>query len=66
MVEQERVSLIVMLTQLKEHSKVKCNQYWPGELWENESVGGIAFDDYKEVFLVSIESLMPNLIKRRL
>ena len=27
---------------------------------------GIPFDDDKEVLLVSVESLMPNLIKRRL
>jgi protein tyrosine phosphatase len=66
MVDQERVSLIVMLTHLKEHTKVKCHQYWPGQVWENESASGIAFDDFKEVFLASVESLMPNLIKRRL
>ena len=66
MVDQERVSLIVMLTHLKEHTKVKCHQYWPDQIWENESVSGIPFDDDKEVILVSVESLMPNLIKRRL
>lgn len=66
MVDQERVSLIVMLTALKEHTKVKCHQYWPQQVWENESIQGIPFDDDKEVLLVSVESLMPNLIKRRL
>lgn len=66
MVDQERISLIVMLTHLKEHTKVKCHQYWPSQVWENESVQGIAFDSDKEVLLVSVESLMPNLIKRRL
>ena len=35
-------------------------------MWENESVQGIPFDSDKEVLLVSVESLMPNLIKRRL
>ena len=38
MVDQERISLIVMLTHLKEHTKVKCHQYWPSQVWENESV----------------------------
>ena len=66
MVDQERVSLIVMLTHLKEHTKVKCHQYWPTQVWENESVQGIPFECDKEVLLVSVESLMPNLIKRRL
>ena len=66
MVDQERVSLVVMLTHLKEHTKVKCHQYWPSQVWENESVSGISFDEGKEVCLVSVESLMPNLIKRRL
>ena len=67
MVDQDRISLIVMLTHLKEHTKVKCHQYWPQQVWENEeTVSGIPFDDNKEVLLVSVESLMPNLIKRRL
>ena len=66
MVDQERVSLVVCLTQLKEHSKVKCHQYWPEQIWENESVRGIPFDDNKEMLLISVEILMPNLIKRRL
>lgn len=66
MVDQEQVSLVVMLTHLQEHTKVKCNQYWPSQVWENETIAGIPFDDDKEVLLVSVESLMPNLIKRRL
>ena len=66
MVDQERVSLVVMLTHLKEHSKVKCHKYWPEQIWENESMSGIPFDNNKEILLVSVESLMPNLIKRRL
>ena len=55
-----------MLTHLKEHTKVKCHQYWPQSVWENESDSGIPYDENKEVLLVSVESLMPNLIKRRL
>jgi len=67
MVDQERVQLIVMLTHTKEHGKKKCHQYWPAEISENnESQQGIAFDKDKEVTLVSIESLLPNLIKRKL
>ena len=66
MVEQERVSLIVMLTHLKEHTKVKCHQYWPAQVLESEGESGILFDAGKEVLLLSVESLMPNLIKRRL
>lgn len=55
-----------MLTHLKEHTKVKCHQYWPNQVCENEDVSGIPYDDLKEVHLISVESLMPNLIKRRL
>ena len=68
MVDQERISLVVMLTCLKEHSKTKCHQYWPDQISENdnESGQGIPFDDNKEMILISVESLMPNLIKRRL
>lgn len=65
MVDQERVTLIVMLTNLEEHGKQKCIQYWPTEVQENESQQGLVFDHNKEVCLVSVESLMPNLIKRK-
>jgi len=61
MVDHEKVSLIVMLTHTKEHNKVKCHQYWPAEIEE-----GIVFDKNKEMSLISIESLMPNLIKRKM
>lgn len=37
MVDQERISLIVMLTNIEEHGKQKCTQYWPTEIQENES-----------------------------
>ena len=65
MVDQERVSLIVMLTNLEEHGKQKCTQYWPSEVQENESQPGLIFDHNKEVRILSVESLMPNLIKRK-
>lgn len=44
MVDQERVSLIVMLTHTKEGNKVKCHQYWPGEVQENELMKGVEYD----------------------
>jgi protein tyrosine phosphatase len=66
MVEQENSSLIVMLTHTKEANKVKCHQYWPAEIQENDTQTGIVYDTDKEVSLVSVESLMPNLIKRKM
>jgi protein tyrosine phosphatase len=60
MVDQEKVSLIVMLTATKEHGRQKCDQYWPTDVEE-----GIKFDG-KEVTLISVETLIPNLIKRKL
>ena len=65
MVDQERITLIVMLTNIEEHGKQKCIQYWPSEIHENESQQGLVFDVNKEVCLVSVEILMPNLIKRK-
>jgi protein tyrosine phosphatase len=49
-----------MLTATKEHGKQKCDQYWPTDVEE-----GIQFDN-KTVTLISVETLMPNLIKRKL
>jgi len=49
-----------MLTATKEHGKAKCDHYWPVEVDDC-----IEFDD-KEVKLVSVELVMPNLIKRKL
>ena len=66
MVDQEGVSLIVMLTHTKEDTKVKCHQYWPTQIQENESQHGIVFDRNKEVNLISHEKVMPNLIKRKM
>ena len=66
MVDSEGSSLIVMLTRTKEINKVKCHTYWPSEIQENEQQTGIIFDDDKEVSLVSVEQIMPNLIKRKM
>lgn len=65
MVEQEKISLIVMLTNIEEHGKQKCIQYWPAEICENKAQQGHVFDNNKEVRLISVESLIPNLIKRK-
>lgn len=54
-----------MLTNIEEHGKQKCTHYWPTEIQENEAQQGYLFDNNKEVRLVSVESLMPNLIKRK-
>lgn len=54
MVEQQSVSLIVMLTQLREHEKNKCDQYWPTEV--GQTANGIT--------LLAVEQLMTSLIKR--
>ena len=49
-----------MLTATKEHGKAKCDHSWPVEVDDC-----IEFDN-KEVKLVSVELVMPNLIKRKL
>ncbi len=49
-----------MLTATKENGKQKCDQYWPIDVEE-----GIKFDN-SQVTLVSVDSIMPNLIKRKL
>lgn len=54
MVSEQSVSLVVMLTQLREHEKHKCDQYWPTE------VGATAHG----VTLLAVEQVMTNLIKR--
>ena len=64
MIMQENVRLIINLTKIKEHGKVKCDQYWPAEVgecfqfYENE-------EEYS-VTLIQSESIMKNLIKRKL
>lgn len=60
MVVQESVRLIVMLTATKEHGKAKCEQYWPCEVDES-----LEFDS-REVVLVSVEEVLPNLIMRKM
>jgi len=35
MIWQENVHLIVMLCNVKEHGKIKCDQYWPAEIEES-------------------------------
>ena len=49
-----------MLTATKENGKQKCDQYWPSDVEES-----LKFDN-SQVTLKSVESIMPNLIKRRL
>lgn len=67
MVDQENLSLIVMLTATKEHGRTKCHQYWPNEVRQtSDGHDSVVFDTDKEVSLISVEQLMPNLIKRKL
>jgi len=54
-----------MLTHTEEHGKQKCTQYWPSDICENEAQEGLIFDSKKEVRLVSVDLLIPNLIKRK-
>lgn len=62
MVHQEHIHLIVMLTACKEHGKLKCDMYWPCEVGDC-----LEYDEGAlKITLVSVESLMPNLIKRKL
>ena len=49
-----------MLTATKENGKQKCDQYWPTDVEE-----GVKFDN-SQVILKSVESIMPNLIKRKI
>lgn len=61
MIWQERVHLIVMLTCVKEGGKVKCDQYFPTQIEEQ-----FTFEFSYGVTLISAESVMPNLIKRKI
>ena len=66
MVDQENLSLIVMLTATKEHGRTKCHQYWPNEVKQTADGNDcVVFDIDKVVSLISVEQLMPNLIKRK-
>ena len=57
MIVQEQVSLIVMLTSLKENGKTKRDQYWPDKHYQ--------FDGCYDVQLISQENLMPGLVRRQ-
>ena len=37
MIMQENVSLIINLTKVKEHGKIRCDMYWPTEVGESIS-----------------------------
>jgi len=60
MIEQEKVELIVMLCCVKENGQTKCDQYWPLDVQQN-----FTFEELC-ITLSSVESIMPNLIKRKL
>lgn len=64
MVMQENVHLIINLTKIKEHGKIKCDQYWPVEV--GESVQFYENDEEYSITLIQSESLMKNLIRRKL
>ena len=51
-----------MLCCVKENGKVKCDQYWPPEIEQNYN---FEFSNF-QITLVSVESVMPNLIKRKI
>jgi protein tyrosine phosphatase len=64
MILKENSRLIINLTKTKEHGKIKCDKYWPSEVGES-----ITFEENEqkmELMLVSSESLMQNLIRRKL
>jgi protein tyrosine phosphatase len=61
---QENTKLIINLTKTKEYGKVKCDQYWPSEVGES-----FQFEENNkqmQITLISSESLMKNLIRRKL
>lgn len=62
MLEQEKVQLVIMLCCVKENGKTKCDQYWPLEV-END----FFFEDSGlHITLISVESILPNLIQRKI
>ena len=64
MILKENTKLIINLTKTEEHGKVKCDKYWPSEVGES-----ITFEENEqeyELILISSESLMQNLIRRKL
>ena len=62
MIWHENVQVVFMLCCIKENGKVKCDQYWPPEIDQSFNFELSNF----VVTLISVESLMPNLIKRRI
>jgi protein tyrosine phosphatase len=64
MILKENSRLIINLTKTKEHGKVKCDKYWPSEVGESFSFE--ENDHQMELMLISTESLMQNLIRRKL
>jgi len=64
MILKENTRLIINLTKTKEHGKIKCDKYWPSEVGKS-----IKFEENEqqiELILISSESLMQNLIRRKL
>ena len=64
MILQENTRLIINLTKTKEYGKVKCDQYWPSEVGES-----FQFEENNkqmQITLISCESLMKSLIRRKL
>ena len=64
MIVQENVPLILNLTKVKENGKVRCDTYWPSEV--GESISFVEAEQNIQITLISCESLMKNLIKRKL
>jgi protein tyrosine phosphatase len=64
MILKENTSLIINLTKTKEHGKTKCDKYWPSEV--GKSISFHENEQLYELILISSESLMTNLIKRKL
>jgi protein tyrosine phosphatase len=64
MILQENTRLIINLTKTKEYGKVKCDQYWPSEV--GESFQFEESNKQMQIILISCESLMKNLIRRKL
>lgn len=50
-----------MLTCVREGGKVKCDQYFPTQIEEK-----FTLEPSFQITLISAESVMPNLIKRKL
>lgn len=64
MILQENCKLVINLTKSKEHGQTKCDQYWPSEVGES-----LRFEEngqVMQIILMSCESVMTNLIRRKL